>query len=180
MISAVYITHVCSFGPALVWPDAKNISFPLNYIFWHGFRLVPLQPQGKLEVNRRILEAYVPYIGKFKRQFGAFSAARDVTNRLQEIKWTVENVIYFSQVIQRVLMKVSDKPFPSHFASILVQCWTFFLCQFQVSKNFVFQNLIKHKSWSHSYKVNSYEFGCYAQKHNIEAITLFKVWHQIR
>ena len=103
-----------------------------------------MQPQGKLEVNRRILEAYVPYIRKFKRQFRAFSAAQDVTNRLQEIKWTVENVIYFSQVIQRVLMKVSD------FSAILRSSWfsagPFFGCQIQMDKVSFYKMLLSTKA----------------------------------
>jgi len=60
-----------------------------------------------LEVNRRLLKAFIPHISKFKRQFGAFSAARDVTHQLQEIKWTAGNIINFIQAVQSALLKVS-------------------------------------------------------------------------
>ena len=47
------------------------------------------------------------HITKFKRQFGAFSVARDVTHQLQQMKWAVGNIIYFIQAIQSELPEVS-------------------------------------------------------------------------
>ncbi|KAJ7336647.1 hypothetical protein OS493_011867 [Desmophyllum pertusum] len=62
-------------------------------------------PQSTLEMNCRILKAFIPLISNFKRQFGAFSAARDVTHQLQEIKWKSGNIINFIQAIQNALKK---------------------------------------------------------------------------
>lgn len=67
-----------------------------------------LQPQNTLEINRRILKAFIPNISNFKRQFGAFLAARDVTHQLQEIKWKARNIINFIQAIENALNKVTE------------------------------------------------------------------------
>ena len=60
----------------------------------------------KLEINRRILKVFIPHINNFVRQFEELSVTRDVTYRLQEIKWTTESIISFVEVIQGALQKV--------------------------------------------------------------------------
>lgn len=47
-------------------------------------------------------------MSKFKRQFGAFVAARDVRHQLQEVKWKAGNIINFIQTIEKVLHKVTE------------------------------------------------------------------------
>ena len=47
-------------------------------------------------------------MSKFKRQFGAFVAARDVTHQLQEVKWKAINIVNFIQAIEKVLQKVIE------------------------------------------------------------------------
>ena len=48
-------------------------------------------------------------MSKFKRQFGAFVAARDVRHQLQEVKWKAGNIINFIQAIEKVLLhKVTE------------------------------------------------------------------------
>lgn len=59
-----------------------------------------------LDINHRILKAFMPIVTNYKRQFGAFSAARDVTHQLQEIKWKAGNIINLIQVIKNALQKV--------------------------------------------------------------------------
>ena len=48
----------------------------------------------------------MPIVTNYKRQFGAFSAARDVTHQLQEVKWKAGNIINVIQVIKNALKKV--------------------------------------------------------------------------
>lgn len=59
-------------------------------------------------MNCRILKAFLPIISKFKRQFGAFTAARDVTHQLQEIKWKAGTTINLIQTIQNAVQKVNE------------------------------------------------------------------------
>jgi len=47
-------------------------------------------------------------MSKFKRQFGAFVTARDVTHQLQEVKWKARNIINFIQAIENALRKVTE------------------------------------------------------------------------
>lgn len=48
-------------------------------------------------------------MSKFKRQFDAFVAARDVRHQLQEVKWKAGNIINFIQAIEKVLLhKVTE------------------------------------------------------------------------
>ena len=47
-------------------------------------------------------------MSKFKRQFDAFVAARDVRHQLQEVKWKAGNIINFIQAIEKVLHKVTE------------------------------------------------------------------------
>ncbi|KAL9983447.1 hypothetical protein ACROYT_G005622 [Oculina patagonica] len=61
--------------------------------------------QSTLDMNCRILKAFLPIISKFKRQFGAFTAARDVTHQLQEIKWKAGTTINLIQTIQNAVQK---------------------------------------------------------------------------
>ncbi|XP_068742433.1 uncharacterized protein [Montipora capricornis] len=65
-------------------------------------------PMDKLEINRRILKVFIPHINKFVKQFEELSVTRDVTYRLQEIKWTTESIISFVEVIQGALQKQSN------------------------------------------------------------------------
>ena len=65
------------------------------------------QPQGTLELNRQIAQAFISPLRKLKKQFFAFSAANDIAqaandiaHRLQRIEWIASNVIYFIQEIQ--------------------------------------------------------------------------------
>ena len=47
-------------------------------------------------------------MNKFKRQFGGFVSARDVTHKLQEAKWKAGNIISFIQAIEKALHKVTE------------------------------------------------------------------------
>ena len=65
------------------------------------------QPQGTLELNRQIAQAFISPLRKLKKQFFAFSAANDIAqaandiaHRLQRIEWIASNVIYYIQEIQ--------------------------------------------------------------------------------
>ena len=62
--------------------------------------VMSLQPQGTLEVNRQIAQAFILPLSKFKKQFSAFSVANDIARRLQRIEWIASNVIYYIQEIQ--------------------------------------------------------------------------------
>ena len=55
--------------------------------------LMSSQPQGTL------LD-FISSLSKFKKQFSAFSAANDITHRLQGIEWIASNVIYYIQETQ--------------------------------------------------------------------------------
>lgn len=68
-------------------------------------------------MNCHILKAFMPIINNFKRQFGAFSAAREVTHQLQEIKWKAGNIINFIQAIQNALKKVTATHLTSDISS---------------------------------------------------------------
>ena len=47
-------------------------------------------------------------MSKFKKQFGAFVAARDVTHQLQEVRWKATNIINFIQAIENAIHKVNE------------------------------------------------------------------------
>lgn len=47
-------------------------------------------------------------MSKFKRQFGAFVAAREVTHQVQEIRWKARNIINFIQAIENAIHKVNE------------------------------------------------------------------------
>lgn len=47
-------------------------------------------------------------MSKFKRQFGAFAAAREVTHQVQEIRWKARNIINFIQAIENAIHKVNE------------------------------------------------------------------------
>jgi len=61
-----------------------------------------------LEINRGILKAFIPNMRKFKRKFGAFVVARDVTHQFQEVRWKAGNIINFIQAIENALRKVTE------------------------------------------------------------------------
>ncbi|CAH3124266.1 unnamed protein product, partial [Porites lobata] len=56
--------------------------------------------QSKLEVNRKIVQAFISPLRKLRKQFSAFSAANDIAHRLKRIEWIASNVIYYIQEIQ--------------------------------------------------------------------------------
>jgi len=47
-------------------------------------------------------------MSKFKRQFGAFVVAREVTHQVQEIGWKARNIINFIQAIENAIHKVNE------------------------------------------------------------------------
>lgn len=55
-----------------------------------------------------MLKAFIPNMRKFKRQFGAFVVARDVTHQYQEVRWKAGNIINFIQAIENALRKVNE------------------------------------------------------------------------
>ncbi|KAJ7336645.1 hypothetical protein OS493_011865 [Desmophyllum pertusum] len=82
--------------------ESADIQFS---VFPRQQRTNKTTPESTLEINCRILKAFISLISNFKRQFGAFSAARDVTHQLQEIKWKSGNINNFIQAIKNALKK---------------------------------------------------------------------------
>ena len=77
-----------------------------KHIVLHVFNL---QPEGTLERNRIILKVSLQHITKFHKHFSDFSVAKDVTHRLQKIKWEAGEIISSIQRIQSVLLGVRQK-----------------------------------------------------------------------
>ena len=62
--------------------------------------VIPSQTQSKLEVNRQIVKAFISHLSKFRKQFSAFSAAKDIAQLLQRIEIIGSFVIFYIQDIQ--------------------------------------------------------------------------------
>ena len=62
--------------------------------------VIPSQTQSKLEVNRKIVKAFISHLSNFRKQFSAFSAAKDIAQLLQRIEIIGSNVVYYIQDIQ--------------------------------------------------------------------------------
>ena len=62
--------------------------------------VMPSQTQSKLEVNRQIAQAFISHLSKYKKQFSAFSDAKNITHLLHQIEIIASRVIYYIEDIQ--------------------------------------------------------------------------------
>ena len=76
-----------------------NIFNMINVNFCNS-NVMPSQTQSKLEVNRQIAQAFISHLSKFKKQFSAFSAAKNITDLLCGIEIIASRVIYYIEDIR--------------------------------------------------------------------------------
>ena len=85
--------------PFILLNNMVNIFNMIKVNFCNS-NVMPSKTQSKLEVNRQIVKAFISHLSKFRKQFSAFSAAKDIAHLLDGIETIASNVIYYIQDIQ--------------------------------------------------------------------------------